>query len=242
MHIIKLNAIDSTNTYLKRLCTENSIKDYTVVFAENQTSGRGQMGSKWVSQEGKNLTISIFKDVSLLDLDRSFYISMVVSIALTKTLNAFSLRNIQIKWPNDILSEKQKVAGILIENILNNKHLKHCIIGVGLNVNQLKFENLPKATSMRLISGRGYDIEEVLFVFIDELKRQFSKLEQRNFRHIKETYLESLFRMNKPSTFKTNEDFFSGYIIGISDSGRLRVKIEDDIIREFQFKEITLMY
>ena len=97
MHIIKLNAIDSTNSYLKQLSLDQNIKDFTVVSALKQTRGRGQMGTQWESQKAKNLTVSIFKDVSFLKLDRYFYISMVAAIALKNTLKQFSIKNIQIK-------------------------------------------------------------------------------------------------------------------------------------------------
>ena len=141
------------------------------------------------------------------------------------------------------MAEQKKIAGILIENVISQNTVKGSIIGVGLNINQTDFEHLPQATSMRLISGRHYNIDEVLHVFIDQLKLEFTRLERRDYKGIKTTYLESLFRKDKPSTFKTAEgNLFSGFILGINDSGRLQIKVEDSIIKTFAFKEVSLLY
>jgi BirA family biotin operon repressor/biotin-[acetyl-CoA-carboxylase] ligase len=243
MRIIKLNAIDSTNTYLRQLSAEKTLEDFTVVTAKKQTKGRGQMGTHWSSQFSKNLLFSVFKDVSFLEVERHFYISIVVSIALYKTLNQFSIKNVKIKWPNVILSEYKKVAGILIENVIKNNKLQASIIGIGINVNQTNYKILPNASSLLLISGRTFDVDEVLDVFLKCLKKEFSTLKQCDYSILKNTYEKHLFRKNKPSTFKDTEgSLFSGYIKGVANSGSLQVLIEDDIIKEFDLKEITLMY
>ena len=95
MRIIKLNAIDSTNSYLRKLSTEEGIEDFTTVVAKHQTHGRGQMGTVWNSESSKNLTFSVFKDVSELHIEHTFYISMVTSLAINKGLTKFF--NTQIK-------------------------------------------------------------------------------------------------------------------------------------------------
>jgi BirA family biotin operon repressor/biotin-[acetyl-CoA-carboxylase] ligase len=243
MHIIKLNAIDSTNSYLRRLSTEKPIEDYTVVAAKTQTKGRGQMGTHWDSQSSKNLMVSVFRDTSFLDIEQHFFISIVVSLALHKTLQNFAIKNVTIKWPNDILSENKKIAGILIENVIKNNKLIGSVIGVGLNVNQTNFENLPNASSLRLISGQTFNVDEVLHKFLKFLKDYFLMLEQKKYESLSSEYETYLFRKDKPSTFRDVEgSLFSGYIKGVSNSGNLQVLIEDDIIKEFDLKEITLLY
>ena len=142
MNIIKLNAIDSTNTYLRQLSMTEVVEDFTVVTANHQTNGRGQMGTQWDSQVSKNLMVSVFKDVSHLDLECNFYISIVVSLSILEALKTFNIKNLKVKWPNDILSENKKIGGILIENIIKQTKLNATIIGFGLNVNQTQFDNL----------------------------------------------------------------------------------------------------
>lgn len=243
MHIIKLSAIDSTNTYLKTLCAEMPVDDYTAVITENQTKGRGQMGSVWNSQSSKNLTFSVFKSLLGFEIQYPFYISMVASLAVVKALEGFDIPKLNVKWPNDILSENKKVCGILIENAIKQGQYASSIIGMGLNVNQTEFENLPKASSLKLITGKTFDLDELAHRIIKQLQIYFELLRQSKLEVLKEEYESYLFRKNKPSTFKNAEGcMFSGIIKSVSDTGMLQVVLEDNLIKEFDLKTITLLY
>lgn len=243
MRIIKLDAIDSTNSYLRQLSVAEAIEDFTVVVANHQTNGRGQMGTQWSSQASKNLMVSVFKDVSFLDLEQHFFISIAVSLSILEALEGFKIKNLKVKWPNDILSENKKIGGILIENVIKQTKINATIIGFGVNINQTEFEHLPQASSMRLISGKVYVLEEVLQSILERLVHYFEMLEENQFEILKNTYESSLFRKDKPSTFRDSEErLFSGYIKGVSNSGNLQVMIEDEIIKEFDLKAITLLY
>ena len=243
MHIIKLNATPSTNSYLKELCSNKLLNDYTVVVTETQISGRGQMGTHWVSETGKNLTASVFVDVSYLNLKDHFFISIAVSLAIVKTLNQFSIPRVRIKWPNDILSENKKICGILIENIIKQNNLKSTIIGFGLNVNQTEFKDLPQAFSLKKITGIHYNLDELLLGIITNLKAYLKILKQQELKYLKTEYEGYLFRKGKPSTFRDSENnSFSGIIKTVTQNGKLQVLLEDKELREFNFKEITLLY
>lgn len=244
MHIIKLNAIDSTNSFLRRLSAAQNLDDYTVVVTKHQTKGRGQMGTLWESEEAKNLTFSAFKDVSFIDVQHHFYISIVVALSVFEALNQFDIKKLKIKWPNDILSDNKKIAGILIENVIKQNQLQASIIGVGINVNQTNFENLPQASSLNLLSGRVFNVEEILDAIVKRLKVNFESLTNKEgYEILKMRYESHLFRKNKPSTFKNVEgEMFSGFIKGISDYGNLKVLLEDDILKLYDLKEISLMY
>ena len=243
MLIVKLNAIDSTNSYLRKLSAVETVDDYTTVIAKKQTQGRGQMGTVWSSQASKNLTFSVFKDMSELCLEHPFYISIVTSLALLKTLQFFSISRLSVKWPNDILSEDKKICGILIENVIKQNNINASIIGIGLNVNQTEFNNLPKASSLKIISGKVFDLDEIVQTILENLEHYFLLLKKGHYGVLKNDYETYLFRKNKPSTFKDEEDIvFSGFIKGISESGNLQVLLEDDIIKEFDLKMITLLY
>ncbi|MDC1226622.1 biotin--[acetyl-CoA-carboxylase] ligase [Algibacter sp.] len=243
MRIIKLNAIDSTNSYLKKLSTTEPVSDYTAVIAENQTQGRGQMGTIWNSEASKNLTFSVFKELSCFQFEAPFYISMVVALSLLKTLNALSMPRLSVKWPNDILSADKKICGVLIENVIKQNAIKASIIGIGINVNQITFENLPQASSLKSISGKEYDLNELTIAIINNLKDYFLLLKGKNYIELKKEYETHLFRKNKPSTFKdVHGVMFSGFIKSVSNAGYLQVLLEDDILKEFNLKEITLLY
>lgn len=243
MHIIKLNAIDSTNSFLKRLNADGPIDDMTVAVANYQTEGRGQMGTKWTSKDSKNLLFSAFKHISALDADEGFYVSIIVSLSVFKALEKLQIKKLRIKWPNDILSDDKKIAGILIENIVKQDQIKASIIGVGLNINQTDFEDLPNASSVLLETGRLFDRDEVLQMVLLQLEDHFQLLEAGKKKFLKEFYEMNLFRKDKPSTFTdVGGSMFSGFIRGISASGKLMVEVEDGVIKAFDLKSISLLY
>lgn len=243
MKIIKLDAIDSTNTYLRQLSLEEKLEDFTIVTATSQTAGKGQMGTKWSSEEGKNLTFSVFKKVSCLENEEQFYISMATSLAIYNALKHFQIPKLAIKWPNDILSENQKICGILIESVIQNSKMTAAIIGIGLNVNQTTFEVNLNATSLKKITGVHLDLDEVMFYIAAQLKKYSILITDRSFTELKLEYESLLFRKDKPSTFKkTNGDLFMGFIQGVADDGKLNVLLEDEIMTAFDLKEIKLMY
>jgi len=243
MHIIKLNAIDSTNTYLKQISSLETLEDYTIVTAKHQTLGRGQMGTIWDSEKGKNLMCSVFKKDYVVSIENQFYISMATSLAIIKALQSFSVPKLYVKWPNDILSENKKICGILIENVIKNNKLEASIIGIGLNVNQTEFKSLPNASSLRIITGTVSNLDELLQRVIENLKYYFNSLETESLNVLKSEYEKRLFRKDKPSTFKNSHgDIFAGFIKGISSLGKLQVVLEDDVLKEFDLKEIQLLY
>ncbi|WP_034057432.1 biotin--[acetyl-CoA-carboxylase] ligase [Lacinutrix jangbogonensis] len=243
MRIIKLDATDSTNTFLREISSVETLDDYTVVVARQQNKGRGQMGKEWQSNAGKNLTFSVFKRIKGLTFSNQFYLSIITSLALYKTLECYNIPNLFVKWPNDILSANKKIAGVLIENVVKQNQLEHSVIGIGLNVNQTEFNNLMNATSLKNCSGKTFNLDEVLHKFLIEFKLSFKRLESGVFEALKADYESKLFRKNKPSTFKNAEgSLFSGFIKGISSSGNLVLLLEDEIIEEFTLNEITLLY
>ncbi|MCF7567220.1 biotin--[acetyl-CoA-carboxylase] ligase [Sabulilitoribacter arenilitoris] len=242
MRIIKLDAIDSTNSFLKEMICTETVTDYTIVVAEYQTNGRGQMGTNWDSEKGKNLMFSLFKDLSIHVVEFPFYISMAISLAILKTLKALNIPDLHIKWPNDILSADKKICGILIENVIKNK-LNSTIIGIGINVNQTEFNNLPKASSLKNITGVHYNLDEILQNIIKYTKAYSECLQQGEYEAVKNEYEANLFRKNKPSTFKNTEgELFSGFIKGVTKYGKLMVTLEDEVVKKFDLKEVTLMY
>ena len=242
MRIIKLNAIDSTNLFLRSLSIDTNVEDFTVVVAKHQTKGRGQMGTVWLSQDAKNLTFSVFKRFVNLKIDQHFVISMVASLAVINTLKKLNLPKLSVKWPNDILSANKKICGILIENVIKQNNVAATVVGIGLNVNQVNFSNLPQASSLLNVTGISYDLDELLQSILKELETLFDLVESNQFKTIKTTYESYLFRKDKPSTFKNEEGLFSGFIKGVSNEGLLEVLLEDNILKTFDLKTIKLLY
>lgn len=240
MNIIKLNAIESTNSYLKDLIHSTELENFTVVVAENQTAGRGQMGSVWEVEPGKSLTFSVFVRCVDFDVDTQFYFNMCVSLACYEVLKRHTSVNLKVKWPNDIMAEKDKIAGILIENSIRGQIILASIVGIGINVNQLNFpEHLTGVTSLAKITGRTFDKEKLIFELVQEMKEQLEHFENKKFNEIKSNYLKSLFEFQKPRMFElASGTLFLGKIVDVNSSGQLVVENEQEKTREFSIKEI----
>ncbi|MDB4108232.1 biotin--[acetyl-CoA-carboxylase] ligase [Flavobacteriaceae bacterium] len=242
MQLIKLNATDSTNNYLKKLMLENVLEDFSVVVTNHQTKGRGQMGSEWSSDKGKNLTFSVLKLKTSLLLHQQFMLSILVSLSIVKTLEGYNIPKLAIKWPNDILSDHHKIAGILIENVIKNQQIEFSVIGIGLNVNQETFEGLPKVCSLKHILGLSVSKQELLHKIIENMQHYFRVFSEKGMAFFNDEYESYLFRKDKPSTFMLpDESFFTGIIRGVTPSGKLQVQLED-ATKEFSLKELKLMY
>ena len=241
MHIVKVDATESTNTFLKEMCHQNSLENFTIVITDEQTKGRGQMHASWQSKKGKNLTFSVLIRFGDLKIDQQFYISKVISLAIYDVLSDLLPTKISIKWPNDILSAHQKICGVLIENSVKKSRINHSIVGIGLNVNQIEFENLPNATSMKLISNANFDLGVVLQKIIISIQKYTSILNAKDFDLIDSLYLNHLYKFNKPSMFKSLSGNFLGKIVGVSLQGKLQVELEDETIEEFDLKEIEFV-
>lgn len=241
--IIKLDATDSTNLYLKSLLLTKDLEDYTVVVAKRQQKGRGQMGTSWQSEDGKNLTFSVLKNFESLQAVHQFNLNICISLAVYNVLKELSVPDVKVKWPNDIMSGSSKICGILIENTLKGKLIQNSIIGIGLNVNQTSFENLEKVDSLKSLTGRQFHLDELLQMILEKLKSRFLDIEAKTVTQMLPAYKELLFRIDKPSTFKNQaNEVFMGFIRGVSSSGKLILELEDRIFKEFGLKEVSLLY
>lgn len=240
MKILKLDAIDSTNSYLKDLIKENDVKNWTVVVAKYQKNGKGQLDNSWFSDRGKNLTFSILVKLDHLKVNHQYYLNYSISIALYNVLKYYIPKKLSVKWPNDILSANHKVSGILIENSIKNDTVKYVIIGIGLNVNQVHFpKDVTNATSLKNVLKKTIDKDELLDKILLEIQYQFVLIKQKKFLEIKQMYEDVLYKKAIPSMFiDSDNNTFLGKIIGVGNEGKLQVELENESIREFAFKEI----
>jgi BirA family biotin operon repressor/biotin-[acetyl-CoA-carboxylase] ligase len=125
-NLITLKEVDSTNTFLKDALSKSTpLLDGSVIMADRQLAGRGQSGNSWISEAGKNLTFSVLLNPVFLAIERQFDLNMAVSLALNDFFNKYKIQAATIKWPNDSYINNKKVAGILIENILQGNKIKH---------------------------------------------------------------------------------------------------------------------
>ena len=242
MHIIKLNAIDSTNTYLKEMSAKQTVDNFTVVVAENQTNGRGQRGANWEVEKGKNLTFSILiKDV-LLIAEEVFNLNVVVAVSLFQTFLQLKISNLDIKWPNDILADKKKICGILIENQFKSTTEILSIVGIGINVNQENFINLPQATSLKNCTNQELNKDEILMLFLDQFQNNINLYKNEGAAYFWNSYHENLFKKNLPTAFENAaKEKFMGSIRQVTPTGLLQLTLEDDTLQLFDIKELKML-
>lgn len=243
MQIIKLNATDSTNDFLKQLANNQKLENYTVVSTQNQLKGRGQMGSTWNSESGKNLTFSVLLVDVLENIESIYNLNIAVALALLEVLKQANIPELKIKWPNDIMSANKKIGGILIENSIKNSNDIQSIIGIGLNVNQQNYDDLPQASSLCLTTGQFYDCEELLTKIVMQLKINIKLIQQNNGKILWEKYHKFLYKKDIPSAFESKDgQKFMGIIKQVMENGQLKVMMEDDSIKYFSLKELKMLY
>lgn len=244
-NLLFLTEVESTNTYAMGLLRNVNTVEGTVVYTDNQSRGKGQRGAVWNSAVASNITASIILKPRFLGDDESFFLSKISALAiydvLTDVLNS-SHYDIKIKWPNDILVNSGKIAGILIENNYHQQMLQHSVIGIGLNVNQADFQELAgTATSLKLLTGQQHDRAEVLEKLCRQLEKWYLLLKSGNRGRIRETYLARLKGMNQTLTFSIPGEAnmpFRAKIVDVDRGGKLCLEMEDAQLRRFDVKEL----
>ncbi|HSP40058.1 MAG TPA: biotin--[acetyl-CoA-carboxylase] ligase [Gillisia sp.] len=243
MRIIKVSATESTNSLAREWYQLDKKKVPFCIIAEHQIAGRGQRGTSWVSNRGENLTMSVVYSNPRVGIQDQFLLSATVALAILEPLKELKINNLKLKWPNDIMSANQKIGGILIENILSNGRITAAIIGLGLNVNQMTYSDLPKAASLRSVSGRSFDIDELAAGICRSIENKLNDLGTVKAEELLKDYEGNLFRKNKVSTFLfPNGDLLTGIIKGITPTGLLKVMVEDEALKLFDLKEIKLLF
>jgi len=241
--IIKLEEVDSTNNYMQQLILnqQNEIEGL-VVTTKNQTSGKGLGGNVWHSEKDKNLTFSILLKPNC-SIQNQFLISKAISLGVLDFLNDLGLKNVKIKWPNDMYIADKKIAGILIENSVRGNNIYQSIVGIGLNVNQTKFTSYTNnPTSIANEIGKQIlSLDELLNQLLFFIERRCILLKTDKADFINKDYINNLYWLNEHRNFKTNNTIFQGTIIGINSIGKLQLKVVDEI-KEFDLKEIEFDY
>ena len=224
------------------MASNSMLENFTVVWAENQTKGRGQHNSEWITEPFKNLTFSTYISFKSVLTKHKKYLNFAISLAVYEVLNAKNIPKLFIKWPNDILSGNKKICGILIENTFSGSKIKNTIVGIGLNVNQENFKNLQqKITSIKLEIKKEIVLQNLLEEVLFKIKEYILLLEQQHYKILEESYLNKLYKKNTPTMFKDSKGkLFMGIISGISKEGNLLITLEDDTIQEYGIKEVSI--
>ena len=213
-----------------------------VIWAERQTAGRGQRGHTWTSPEGVNLLFSVVLCPTFLPAGEQFGLSQAVALALADTFAAFGI-DTRIKWTNDIYAGDRKLVGILIEHRYCGSRLGRTIVGIGINVNQTRFDpTLPNPVSMALCTGRTFAREAVLERFADCCTARYAQLERGERSLLQEEYRTRMYRLGETHPFRLPDGtLLRAAIQGVRPSGELILLHDDGSLREYLFREIEFV-
>ncbi len=239
--VIRLDQVDSTNNFALGLLKGTSLEEGAVITTTCQTRGKGQRGNSWESDPGLNITCSIILRPTFLDLAQQFDLTRVVSLAMTDVLQKLlPTHDVKVKWPNDIFVGKQKIAGILIENVVLGSQLSYSVIGIGLNVNQQEFvANGLNAVSLLNCAGHKFDLEEVLKLICGSVEARYLQLRSGKLAILRELYLERLFNAGINSQFTDFNAIFEATIVDVTVDGHLILQDLRGVQRKFAMKEVA---
>lgn len=240
---ITVKEVDSTNNFLKELLSNSKpLIEGTVIMAENQYAGRGQQQNGWHSEAGKNLTFSIYLKPNFLAVSDQFDLTRAISLGVYDTLEPMLGEQLKIKWPNDIYFADYKIAGMLLENMIQGGQIKHSVIGIGLNVNQENFpDSLPYARSLKQILQQDYDLKTLLTEICRNIEAWYLQLKGGNISFVRSSYLNRLYWLNELKKFSADNAIFEGVINDIRYNGLLVLKDNNGREREFSLKEIKFL-
>lgn len=240
--IVRLDEVESTNLYLRQLVREEHPEEGSVVIADYQTGGRGQMGNSWLSAKGENLLFSLLIYPRGVKANEQFIISRIASLAVKNTLDQFT-DDIRIKWPNDIYWKDKKIAGMLIENDIQGKEIENAVIGIGINLNQQLFPpGLLNPVSLRQITGIEHNRDHILDIFMREFFLLYREFQDDEAAAIEDEYMLDLYRVNDYYWFEDNNGRFRAMIEDVLPSGHLVLRtLESDEERRYAFKEVAFV-
>jgi len=233
--------VSSTNSVAAAILDTEKPAEGTLITAAFQEKGRGQTGNTWESEAGKNLLMSIILYPVMVKAEDQFIISQMVSLAVYDLISR-ETPGAKIKWPNDIYVKDDKIAGILIENSVMGNSITGTVAGIGLNVNQEKFTgNAPNPVSLTNITGKSYDIEDVLNELATLLGERYRMIIRNEKEQLHKDYHQALYRHAEWHRYKDLNGEFTGIIENVGSGGLLTVRRENGVQKEYAFKEIEYL-
>lgn len=230
--------LESTNSFAMNLIQQGDPEEGTVVYSGFQTQGKGQYGQSWESQKGKNVTFSIILRPHFIKPDQQFILNKAMILGLHDAIKVHLPGDLKIKWPNDLYYKSDKLAGILIESILTGNEISGSVVGIGINVNQEEFENLPNPISLKQITGKTYDLKLLLLEICETIEMRYLQLREGITQNLDDDYQSLLFYADGFHDFDTKQGKVTATIEGVDKSGKLVLKDQEGKIKKYNNKEV----
>lgn len=230
-----LDTVDSTNIYAMKRINDGMATHGMAWFAREQTTGKGQRGKLWKSEKDKNIALSLVLEPGRLQFNNQFQVSAAVALACFEFFSSYAGDETKIKWPNDLYWRDRKAGGILIENVIQGKNWKWAVVGIGININQTKYNDaLKNPVSLKQITGKDFDVIELAKELHGLLMKYINGLKQDD--AIISAYNQHLYKLNHLVTLKKEEEVFVTVIKEVTAAGQLITV--DSIERVFDFGEV----
>jgi BirA family transcriptional regulator, biotin operon repressor / biotin---[acetyl-CoA-carboxylase] ligase len=240
-NIFMLEQLQEGGTGNVKLPQKSLFREGAVVYTYHQTAGRGQYGNRWESEAGKNIAMSILLKPRFLEASQQFELNKAISLAVHDVLAQYTEGGVFVKWANDIFIGEKKICGILIQNNISGTRLEASVIGIGINVNQLNFQDLPHASSLKLETGKTFILEDIVEAICQAVEKRFWQLKSGYFDQLGAEYLSKLYRYGEDALYqKSDNSYFQGKIVGISETGKLCLETKLGLV-EFGIKEIKFV-
>lgn len=237
--LLEFEELESTNAYLMALAGDPAFPEGTVVQANHQTQGRGQHGKSWSSAPGMNLMMSVLLAPKWMEVKRQWVLNACVAVAVAQWVSEIlPHQEVKIKWPNDILVEGRKLAGMLLQNTLRGNQWQWCVAGIGLNVFQTGWEDPAiRATSLKLQGIEHRSMASLRDGLLQSLEQHYLRCKAGE--TFQEDYLSFLFLKDRVARFyeRANQSFFDASPIGVSAEGQLILEAGDKRL-QYAFQEI----
>ena len=232
-----IEQVDSTNNYAMAKVHAGLASHGMAWFCPDQTAGKGQREKRWESEPGQNIALSVVLEPGKLAAKGQFFLSAITSLACVELFSRFAGEETKIKWPNDLYWRDRKAGGILIENIIQGSVWKFAVLGIGININQVKFNRaLKNPVSLKQITGQDFDLIHLGSELYERVMKKIKEAEESTTDHIIAEYNFHLYQINKRVRLKKGSSIFETTIRGVSAGGRLITEAAKE--REFGFGEV----
>lgn len=219
---VELDSTESTNDLAMRAASSRTAEPGTVWFAHEQTGGRGQRGRVWHSEPGRNLAMSILLEAPFTDPSSAFPLGAATALACLDAIGEKGVSDLYVKWPNDIYHGDCKMGGILIENIVRGPKWTHAVVGIGINVNQSRFDPLlPNPVSILQVTGRQESTLGLARSLCLKLEARLERMMRNGIGQTMEAFNERLHGRGRRMSFRRNGERFEADVTRVLQDGRI---------------------
>ena len=238
---IHYSEIDSTNSELKRIYSTEEITEGTLLTTNFQSSGQGQRGGSWESAPGANF-LGTYLLTPNINPREVFVLNIIASLAVKETIAELTQSEVSIKWPNDIIVNGDKIAGILVDNKIISSKIVTSFIGIGLNINQLEFSDFPRsATSIRKLIHKKVKNESVTQKLNFHIQQFYSLYNLKGFETLNFLYHQNLYLKGESQFYEVETGTKKFTLQSVNKEGCLQLFNNSGEIEVFGIKEITFL-